>query len=103
VAAMEERAVSEQLVICPECKQPSNSVKCFRMGFVLFLGIGAGAQWKNEYGCPGCIRNKTALFALFNILSANLLWPVLIFPMVLAHLVRSVQAGHSQAVLDQLR
>jgi hypothetical protein len=91
------------LVICPECHQPSDSVKCFRMGFVLFLGIGAGAQWKNEYGCPSCMRPKIALFALINLLSANLIWPILILPMVIAHLVRSFQGGHSNAVMEQLK
>lgn len=90
------------LVTCPECKLPSESVKCFRMGFVLFLGIGGGAQWKNEYGCPSCIRRKTALFAVFNLLTANIIWPIVILPLTLAHVFRSYRQGHSQDVLDQI-
>lgn len=99
---MSEKAPEAVLARCPACGQASDSVKCFRMGTVLFLFVGGGAQWRDEFGCPPCIRKQTARFAVFNLLTANLLWPVLVLPMVIAHLVRSYQPGHSPSVERQL-
>jgi hypothetical protein len=87
------------MVTCPECGNASDSIKCYRMGTLVFLLLGYWARWKNEYGCPNCIRKKLFEFTAINLLTANLIWPLAILPWGIIRLIRSFTRGHSQAVL----
>ena len=88
---------------CPECRRPSDSIKAYTLGTILFLLVGAVSWRRREVGCPSCIRGKIALFAAVNLVTANLLWPILILPWATVQLLRSFTRGHSKAVLDALR
>jgi len=68
------------------------------MGFVLFIYFAWMANWRIEAGCPRCIRLRTARFALVNLITANVLWPVIILPVAIFHLARSFTHGHSDQV-----
>jgi len=88
---------------CPGCSQPSDSIKCYRMGVLLFLLV-VGMTWtKSEVGCPSCIRGKIAQFCLVNVVTFNVFWPFIILPWSIIMLLRSFTKGHSKAVLDSLR
>src|SRR4051794_25387563 len=89
VGAADTGHAAGPLVRCPECGRPSDSIKCYRMGLILFLLVFWFSSTKNEVGCPSCIRGKIARFCLVNLLPANVLWPVLILPWSIILLLRS--------------
>ncbi len=94
---------SSLLIHCPRCGKPSDSVKCFRMGTIIFIFIAWSVQSKDEVGCPSCIRRAILSFALINLISANVLWPFIILPMSVFHLIRSYMKGHSSVILKNIR
>lgn len=92
------------LLPCPECGQLSDSLKCFTLpNYALFLGIYA--QWQNvQYiCCPSCMRKHIGIKCFtYNILLANLLWPVFILPWGVTQMIRSGQKGHTTTVKNML-
>lgn len=90
------------LLPCPECGQLSDSLKCFTLpNYALFVGIYA--QWQNvQYiCCPSCMRKHIGIKCFtYNILLANLLWPVFILPWGITQLIRSGQKGHTTTVIN---
>jgi pSer/pThr/pTyr-binding forkhead associated (FHA) protein len=86
------------LIQCPRCGRPSDSIKQFRMGVLIFVIFAYFVRWNVEAGCPSCIRLATLRFTLINLLTANLVWPFLILPMSIFHLVRSFNKGHSPGI-----
>lgn len=91
------------MVRCPRCGQPSDSIKASRLGVLIFLGIGASWQRKTEFGCPKCTRRSIITNTLLNIPFANLLWPLFILPVNVYYFAKSFEEGHSDQVLQQLR
>jgi hypothetical protein len=91
------------LVECPACRKPSDSVKCYRMLLVLFLLIGVSIGGEGHVGCPACTRLKILWYSLVNLISANLLWPVIVLPWALIALACSFRKGHSAEVLAAIR
>ena len=91
------------MVRCPRCGQSSDRIKASRLGFLLFLGIGARWERRTEYGCPTCTRKLIAMNTLLNLPFANLLWPLFILPVNIYYFIQSYSEGHSDAVLQQLR
>ncbi len=71
------------------------------MGVLLFLVAAWAMQTRDETGCPSCIRWQIARFAGLNLITANLLWPVLILPVALFHLARSFTPGHTKRIFRQ--
>jgi hypothetical protein len=98
-----DRRATGVLVRCPECGRPSDSVKCYRMGVIVFLVLAWFSSTKNEFGCPRCIRGKIAGFCLTNLLTANVIWPLLILPWSIILLLCSLSRGHSREVRKSLR
>lgn len=95
--------VQDTPVACPCCGKPSDSVKCYRLGFILFLFIAVVSQLRNEVACAACMRGKIALFAAVNIITANVIWPFVILPLSLGYLIASATRGHSREVQECLR
>ena len=91
------------IVRCPECNGPSDSVKCYRMGVIVFLFVAWFSSTKNQVGCPKCIRYKIAEFCLTNLITANVLWPFIILPWSIILLLCSCSRGHSREVRNSLR
>jgi hypothetical protein len=88
---------------CPMCGQPTGNLKCYEMGIVVFLGCAVSWNIEGELGCPRCIRWKLLVYTLINLLTANVLWPIVILPINLIHLVASFCPGHSRKVADRLQ
>lgn len=87
---------------CPICERPTQHLKCVRLGTVLFVVIGVATRFQKRFGCPDCIRSEIGRFALVNLLTANLTWPIAVLPWTLISLRRSYQPGHSPEVLEQV-
>jgi hypothetical protein len=90
------------IIRCPNCGKASDSIKCYRMVSVIFIFIAAQIRSKNEIGCPSCIRPKIIHFMLINLLTANIAWPLAIFPVGLFYLAISYKSGHSPIVLKNI-
>jgi hypothetical protein len=68
------------------------------MGLLVCFVVGAAYDWRYELGCPRCIRWKLLKFSLVNVLTANVVWPLVILPMTVSHLIGSFLSGHSRRV-----
>jgi hypothetical protein len=88
---------------CPVCGQPTGNLKCYRMGLVTFFCFALAWSVDDELGCPRCIRRKLLGFTLVNLLTANVLWPALILPVSVIHLVASFWPGHSPTVREHIQ
>ncbi len=98
----DEHPAQHVLIPCPQCQQPSDSIKCYRLGFIVFLFLFAVHQTKNEIGCPSCIRKALATSGAINLITANILWPFIILPWYVILLICSFTKGHSKEVLKLL-
>jgi hypothetical protein len=88
---------------CPVCGRPTGNLKCYEMGCVVFLCLAVSWNVQDEVGCPRCIRWMLLYYTLINVLTANVLWPILIFPVSILHLVSSFWPGHSLKVAERLQ
>ena len=93
----------DELVECPDCGQPSDSIKCYSTMILLFIWVFAMWFPKKEVACPSCIRGKITLFCLINIVTANILWPIIILPWALVLFCMSFTKGHSSEIQQILR
>jgi hypothetical protein len=82
---------------CPECGRLSDRIKSYRMGLLIFLLLFWVTYMEREAGCPSCIRKKIASYCAINLVTANLIWPLIILPWSLVLLLDSFCAGHSDA------
>ncbi len=91
---------SGTLLPCPECGRLSDSLKCFILPhYAVFVGIYA--QWQNvQYiCCPSCMRKHIGIKCFtYNIILANIMWPIFILPWGVTQLIRSGQKGHTTTV-----
>lgn len=72
---------------CTELGCPSDSIKCYTLpDYLIFIGVYAILMKGFTY----------------NILVANVLWPILILPWSLIQLCRSYTKGHSRKVLKMM-
>ena len=90
---------------CPVCSVPTDSLKRYRMPYrVMFFGIVARVQHGTYTACPSCMRKKLLenVFSPLNILSANLLWLIVVLPYNLVLFIASTTRGHSKSVRKRL-
>lgn len=92
-------------VPCPECGRYTDSLKLYRLpNLWLFLWIFIRYSSKGYVCCPSCMRKKILLHGFtYNIVTANLIWPVVILPWSIIYLLRSCTKGHSHEVVDMIR
>ena len=92
------------LIPCPECGRLSDSLKCFILpNYAVFIGIYA--QWQNvQYiCCPSCMRKHIGIKCFtYNIVLANVMWPIFILPWGITQLIRCAHKGHSSTVKNML-
>lgn len=98
------RPSDNQLVRCPECGQPSDSIKHYRLPYrYWFLYVYASTQDVEYTCCPRCMRKHILIHGFtYNILTFNILWPFWIFPWMVVQLIRSYTHGHSKYVNEIL-
>ena len=91
-------------VACPACRTPSDSIKQYRFPeLFVFLLVLYWVRTLTYTACPSCMRKKLALCAVINVVTANIVWPFVLFPWYSALALASFTRGHSKAVLAVLR
>ncbi len=96
--------MQNQLVICPKCGQPSDSIKQYKLPYKwIFVWIMLFHQDIEYTCCPHCMRKQILLRGFtYNIILANLLWLIIILPWCLVLLICSFTKGHSKAVKEYI-
>ena len=94
------RPSDNQLVRCPECGQPSDSIKQYELPhFWLFIGIYLRYQNVQYTCCPHCMRKHILVKGFtYNIITANVFWLFGILPWMIVQFIRSYSHGHSDGV-----
>jgi hypothetical protein len=66
--------------------------------------IVIAAWWqRNEVtACNKCMRQHILKNALINIVTANIVWPIIILPYSLYNLYQTFQPGHSESVVEDI-
>ncbi len=88
---------------CPRCHAETQNLKGYSVpDNILFLILYISYRNKSYIACPSCMRQIIGLRMLFNLITANLTWPI--FSVIWGiQFARSFSAGHSGYVLRQLR
>lgn len=92
------------MITCPECGEPSNSIKRYTMiRFILFLLVAAQTQNVTYTCCPKCMRKHILWHGFtYNIITGNILWILIVLPWSLILLLQSFTKGHSFSIIDNL-
>lgn len=84
---------------CPECGRLATAIKRYTMPrFVLFLGVAWFQQRATYTQCAPCMRWTIVENAVINVLPANLLWVLILFPWYSILFLLTFTAGHSDGV-----
>jgi hypothetical protein len=87
---------SPDQVRCTECGQYSDSIKRYTLGTLLFLFVFWVWSSRSETACPSCMRAKIASFCIVNLITANVLWPLIILPWTVILFLQTFTQGHSK-------
>lgn len=87
---------------CQVCGVSTENLKAGVSFVILFAYMFAWVWRKQSMACPKCTRKNVYKLALINLLSANLIWPIVVVPICLIQWVSSFRTGHSRAVIDAL-
>jgi hypothetical protein len=89
------------IIACPICQKPTDSMKRLRVMYLfIFLVLFVQGRGVDYTACPDCTRRFIVKRTLINIVTANLLWPiVLIFNG--AQMMKTYSSGHSQSILKE--
>lgn len=81
-------------VYCPHCFRPTESLKDYNIGKIIFLYAGIIWDYDTVTACPSCMRKALCMRSLISIISANLIFPV-VFLVYLCQIVATFSRGHS--------
>jgi hypothetical protein len=90
-----------QTLYCPRCGQPTTSLKYFSVPFLVFAFIQIGWGEHKVVACPHCMRKYLVLQALFSLVAANVLSPIVLFFYLLLF-AETAPEGHSASILPHL-
>src|SRR5262249_25141710 len=85
---------ADELVPCPTCGRATDSVKHYYFPAGTFLLIAFSIGRRLVGGCPGCVRSQLLVLAARQVITLNVVWPVVVLPTLLLWLVSSCQRGH---------
>lgn len=100
--SVSHRNNNTNLVICPECGKPSDSIKRYTLpAEYWFLYVYMSTQDVIYTCCPHCMRKHILIHGFtYNILTFNVAWPVWILPWMIVQLIRSYSHGHSKEIQE---
>lgn len=90
------------LLECEYCGVKTQRLKTY-VSFTAVL-----IQWVGELSetrvsaCPTCVRHSLYKFALVNLVTMNVMWPIGALPYFLTHWINSFRPGHSPAIVDAM-
>jgi hypothetical protein len=84
---------------CPWCDEFTHSLKAFDLPKFLIIPVHHFHYHLYETdpteACPRCMRGFLIKFAACNLLTANVLWPVIVLPWYVYHFVLTFRKGHT--------
>jgi hypothetical protein len=84
---------------CSWCDELTQSLKAFNLPKLFFIPIPHVHYHMHETdpteACPGCMRWVLLKYLACQIITANVLWPILVLPIYLVYFVRTFVKGHS--------
>ena len=88
---------------CPSCGKLTDSLKQYANfpHLIIFLLIFAVTQRATYVGCPSCIRAKIGTQMLINLLTANIISPI-ILPIQAIWFIPTFMKGHSKSIKDMI-
>lgn len=87
-------------VPCPVCGKSTDSLKVYRLpDMCVSLIVYVRLVHSGHVCCPSCMRKKILIHGFtYNIVTANIAWPILILPWSLVNMGRTFIKGHSREV-----
>jgi hypothetical protein len=95
----------DTLCKCPRCGADTNSLKVFEFPQITFLVFAHSHRIEHIAACPSCLRKYLASWGLTSLVSANLLWPIIILPLLISRFFASFLHGHysgKKSILQKL-
>src|SRR5262249_3404466 len=89
---------------CPTCGQLTDSLKQYANfpHLVVFLLFFAVSQRATYVGCPSCMRAKIATQMLINLLTANIISPIILLIQA-CFLIPTFMKGHSKSIKNLIQ
>jgi hypothetical protein len=81
-------------VTCPRCFRPTDSLKAYNIGKVLFLLYFIKFDYESVIACPSCMRQAIAKRTLVSLLLTNVFFPIVAI-IYLCQYLATLSAGHS--------
>jgi hypothetical protein len=90
-------------ITCPDCGEATENMKRTNVFSMIFLGVGARWQTVEVTCCPACTRKRLLKNGAINIVTANLMWPLMILPVTLYQYASSYKSGHDARIVSDIR
>jgi hypothetical protein len=91
------------LCVCPHCGIQTDSLKTFEFPQLVFLLFAYSYRIDRVTACPRCLRAYLARWGALSALTANIVWPVLVFPLFVSRLFSSLLNGHTSRTKSFLK
>jgi hypothetical protein len=85
-------------VFCPHCFRPTESLKAYNIGKVIFLLAAFFWDYDTVVACPSCMRKALTMRALMAIPLSNILFPIAAI-FYLGQYIATFAPGHSDLLI----
>ena len=82
---------------CPMCGANTDSLKKHEFPRVTFYLFGAAYRIEEVTACPYCLRRHLAMWGVISLVTTNLMWPLVVLPLLLTRFIASFLPGHRLA------
>jgi hypothetical protein len=83
-----------ELYACPRCRQSTSSLKRHDFPQVIFALLFRQTESKTITACPRCLRRYLLGWGALSLVTANLVWPIAIAPLLICRFIASFRRGH---------
>jgi hypothetical protein len=90
-------------VTCPVCGNETDSLKSYILPNFTFVFVATRWKWEYKVACAKCMRKMLLKNAGLHIITANVLWPIVVLPRFSVNLTRTFVKGHSEDVINDLQ
>ncbi|MBL8815495.1 MAG: hypothetical protein JNL58_05665 [Planctomyces sp.] len=87
---------------CEECGKETKQLKTYLSYVALLAQVVGTISETRVTACPSCIRGSLYKFVLINMVTMNVMWPIVPLPYFLYHWINSFRSGHSPAIVDAI-
>jgi hypothetical protein len=88
---------------CPRCGKPTDSLKCFQSGIMVFLLFHVSYSLNDHVCCRSCTRQRLAIDSAVNLITCNIAWPLLWFgAVIIPQTGKLLFSGHDKKALEKI-